>query len=183
MAKNQKQNVDDDADEVSTDNIKEFEGGVLDKGTKINTVVRNLADVIKEKLEQLKDLATMEVLLDVNTRMSYRLKSIKELSSAQHIKVQGHWKTTAPKMHITNLVGKKVNNDERIITFGVFEVDEKGNKKLYEHKTDVELQSGNTVKRTVSAEYRVAYEVKEIIRNGKAIEREVTYLEKPVKGE
>jgi len=182
MAKNQK-NTDEDADEVKGQQVKEFDAEVLNKGNnKITTVVRNMKDLIAEKLAQLKDLATMEVLLDTHTRLKMRMQSIKEMSSASHIKVRGQWKTMPPQIHISNLQGRKINNDEMIITFGVFEVDAKGNKVLYEHKAEVDLPSGEKIMRTASADYRIAYEVTERIRNGKPIEREVVYLDIP-KGE
>ena len=144
----------------------------------IKTVVRNMSDIIKEKLLAMKDLATLELLLPVNVRMKHRLESIKKMSQASSIKVRGHWKTTPPQMHISNLEGKKISNDEANITFGVYETDKKGKKVLYENKADVELHDGSKIKRTLSAQYRIAYEVTEKIRSNKAITREVVRIDR-----
>lgn len=149
------------------------------KGDKvIKTKVRNMSEVIREKLMQLEDLATMEVLLDVHVRMKKRLESIKKMSSAYSLKVRGHWKTTNPEMHIQGLEGKKINNDEVQITFSVFELDKKGNKKLYTHYADVLLHDGSMIKRATSAEYRIEFEVTERIKTGKPITREVIRLDR-----
>lgn len=143
----------------------------------IKTGVRKMSKIIEEKLLQLNDLATAEVMLDANVRMRNRLESIREMSSAKHIKVRGQWKTTPPKMHIKGLQGKKINNDEYEITFGVYEVDDKGEKKLYKNETEVTLNNGDKIKRTLSADYKVAYEVVEIIKTGKAITRDVIVID------
>jgi len=92
--------------------------------------------------------------------------------------VRNHWKTTEPQIHIAGLEGRKINNDEAEIHFGVYEVDEKGNKKLYEHYADIEQRDGSKVRRVTSAEYRIAYEVTEKIKNGKAITREVMRVDR-----
>jgi hypothetical protein len=137
-----------------------------------------MSSVIKEKMDQLKDMATMEVLLDTSVRMRNRLTSIKKMASAESMKIRGQWKTIPPQMHISNLVGKKINNDEYEITFGVYETDEKGNKVLFTTYHEVEMHDGSRIKRVGSAEYRVAYEVREMIKSGKPIVREVVRLDK-----
>jgi len=148
------------------------------KDTKqIKTTVKNMSAIIQEKLMQLNDLATLEVMLDTSVRMKKRLESIKKMSSAESIKVRGHWKTTSPSMYIKGLEGRKINNDEYEISFGVYETDEKGNKKLFNHYAEVELNNGDRVKRVVSAEYRIAYEVTERIKTGKPITREVIKID------
>lgn len=139
----------------------------------IKTGVKKMSEIIKEKLIQLNDLATMEIMLDASVRMRNRLESIRKMASASHIKVQGQWKTTPPKMHIKGLTGKKINNDEYEIKFEVYEVDEKGEKKLYENQTEVTLNNGDKIKRTLSADYKIAYNVTEKIKTGKQITREV----------
>lgn len=144
----------------------------------LKTTVRNMTTVIEEKMMQLKDLATVEVLLDTGVRMKNRLESIKKMSSAQHIKVRGIWKTTPPQMYISKLEGKKINNDEYEISFGVYEVDDKGNKKLYTHYAEVLLHDGSRINRPTSAEYRIAYEVVERIKSGKPITREVIKIDR-----
>jgi hypothetical protein len=143
---------------------------------KIKTTVGAMTDYIKKKLMQIEDLATMEVLLDPAVRLKNRLQSIRDMSSAKHIKVRGMWKTIPPKLHIRGLTGKKLNNSEYEITFGVYETDEKGNKRLYTHYAEFTLHDGSTINRPTSAEYRVAYEVIETIRQGKPITREVLHI-------
>ena len=143
----------------------------------IKTTVRTMASVIKEKLMQLNDLATLEIMLDSSVRMKKRLASIKKMSSAESLKIRGHWKTIAPEMHITGLMGKKINNDEYEIFFNVFEMDKKGNKKLHTHYTEVELRDGSKIRRAISAEYHIAFEVTEKIRTNKPITREVVKID------
>ena len=143
---------------------------------KVKTKVTDWKAIVEEKMQQLKDLATMEYLLPNETRVRHRLKSIKEMSSAKHIKVRGQHKTTAPQMFIAKLEAKKISNDESQISFGVYEVDEKGNKKLHERYAEVVDRDGNTKKIPTSADYQIAYEVTETIRNGKPITREIMEL-------
>jgi len=143
----------------------------------IKTTVRNMSELYNEKLMQIKDLASLEVLLPTSVRMKKRLQSIKDMSSAYSIKVRGNWKTTAPEMHIMGLEGRKINNDEAEISFSIFETDKKGNKKLHTHYTEIELNNGNKVTRATSAEYRVAFEVTEKIKNGKPITREIVRMD------
>lgn len=164
---------------------KSFEGvktgqGDLPKALQeksIKTEVSDMKTIIQEKLDQLKDLATLEVMLDVHTRMKKRLESLKEMSSADHRKVRGHWKTFAPKMHVVSLEGKKVNNDEVEISFGIYETDDKGNKLEHKNFSEVEVD-GKIIKKHLSSEYRVKYEVKERIKSGKPITREVVRVDR-----
>lgn len=142
------------------------------------TVVRDMSTLIKEKMMQLEDMATMEVFLDTRVRMENRLDSIKKLGSANNMKIRGQWKTVSPKLHITKLEAKKMSNDEYQISFGVFETDEKGEKKLFVQYADVTLHDGSKINRPTSAEYRVAYEVIETIKTGKPITREVIRLDR-----
>lgn len=144
----------------------------------VKTKVTNLSKIIEDKLLALKDLATLELFMPVHARLRERYKSIKEMSSARHLKIRGHWKTTNPRMHITKLQSKILSNDEAELTFSVFEMDKEGNKKLYENTTKVQLYNGDVVERTTSAEYRIAYDVREIIRTGKPIEREVIKIDR-----
>jgi hypothetical protein len=144
----------------------------------VKTTMTDMYTLIKEKLSQISDLATMEVLLEVNTRMKHRLESIKKMSSANHIKVRGHWKTIAPQMQITALEGKKVSNDEVEISFSIYDTNEKGKKKLFSHFAEVTNNRGETFKRETAAEYRIKYEVVEKIKTGKAITREVIRVDR-----
>ena len=137
------------------------------------TKVTTLGKLIEDKLIALKDLATLEVLMPVTVRMKERLKSIHEMSSAKHLKIRGHWKTTSPQMHITKLKAQKISNNEAEITFSVYETDKNGNKSVTEQKTEVTLANGDKVERVSSADYKIKYEVRETIRTGKAIEREI----------
>jgi len=142
----------------------------------INTKMTDLKTVIETKLAQLKDLATLELLLPVHTRMMKRLESIRKSAAAEHVKIRGHWKTSAPEMHISNLQGRKLSNNEAEISFEVYATDKDGNKQLRENKATIELHDGSKIQRVMSAEYVKGYEVKEIIRDGKPIEREVMRL-------
>ena len=151
---------------------------VLKEEKAVKTKVRNMSTIIEEKLAQLKDLATMEVLMDVHVRMKHRLESIKKKSSAHSIKVRGIWKTIAPMMHIKGLEGKKINNDEVEISFEIYQVDDKGNKKLHTHYAEVEMRDGSKINRATSAEYRIAYVVTERIKTGKPITREVVRIDR-----
>ena len=98
------------------------------------------------------------------------------MSQAQHLKIQGHWKTTPPKMHIRNPVGKKLSNDEAQITFGVYAMDEKGNKRGFENKVKEETASGRIIETVKSVDYKIAFEVTETIKMGKPITREILRL-------
>ena len=141
------------------------------------TKVSKLSNIIEEKLMQLKDLATLQLRMPVDSRMRDRLKSIQKMSKALHLKIEGHWDTTPPEVHITRLEARKVSNDEAQIKFSVYEVDKDGNKKLYENKVPTELADGRVIEKVLSAEYRVAYEVTEIIERNKPIRREVVEID------
>jgi len=140
----------------------------------IKTVVRNFADIVKAKLAEVKDLATLQVMLPVHIRMQKRVESIRKMGAAQTIKVNNRHHTTPPQMHIRGLQGVKISNDEARVEFSVFEMDEKGRKiPTYSYSTGTD-RDGNTFKREQSAEYRIAYDVVETIGRNKAITREVT---------
>lgn len=142
----------------------------------IKTKVTTFKKIVEDKLMQLKDLATLEIMMPVMARMRERLKSINNMSQAQHLKIQGHWKTTPPKMHIRNPVGKKLSNDEAQITFGVYAMDEKGNKRGFENKVKEETASGRIIETVKSVDYKIAFEVTETIKMGKPITREILRL-------
>lgn len=150
------------------DEFPQFKGDGIET-TKVST----LKEKVKLSLENLRDMATMEVMLPVDVRMKKRLESIQKMASAESFKIDGHWKTNAPKMHIAGLTGRKLNNNECEIRFGVYETDEEGNKKVHEHKADVELADGSKIKRIMSAEYKIAHEVIERIAFRKPIVREI----------
>ncbi len=137
------------------------------------TKISDLKDVIKLKMDQLKDLATMEVMLPVDVRLKKRLESIRKMSSANSMKINGHWKTIAPEMYVTCLEGRNHNESEAEIRFSVYETDAKGNKKPLIHYADVVLPDGTTIRRPTSAEYPIAYEVIERIVYRKPITREI----------
>jgi len=140
---------------------------------KVKTSVTSLKDKVKNTLETLKDLATLELMLPAHIRMRKRLESVKKMGSAQHIKVDGHWKTIPPEIHIRDLEGRKINNNECEVRFKVFAADKNGNKKLFEHKGEIVKDNGDKVIKTISAEYRIAYEVVERIVYRKPITREI----------
>lgn len=142
----------------------------------VKTKVTSLKKVIEDKLMQIRDLATLEVMLPIEARLTERMKSLKRISSAESLKINKHWKTITPEMHIRNLEAKKINNDEGFISFEVYETDENGNKKVYENQVELELHDGSKIKRTTSADYRIAYEVKEIFKRNKPVEREIIKL-------
>ena len=141
-----------------------------------STTMKKLSNVIKEKLEGLKDLATLELRMPVEARMRTRLKSIQSMGKAMNLKIEGHWKTTPPEHHISKLQARKISNEEAQIKFEVYEVDSKGNKRLYEH-TAKEKKDGVERERVISAEYRIAYEVTEYIRRNKPITREIVEVD------
>jgi len=145
----------------------------------VKTEVKSLSKIISDKLQAMKDLATLEVFMPVSARAKERIKTIKEMGSAKSIKINGHWKTDPPKMHIAKLENRKINNDHYELRFSVFDSDKKGNKKLFENTTSVTLANGDTIKRATSAQYNIAYEVTETIKQGKAITREVIKIDAP----
>ena len=146
-------------------------------GDKTKTTVGKMSVRISEKLQQIKDMATMEVMLPVDVRMKHRLASIRKEGSAENLKIERHWKTTAPSMHITGLEGRKLTDTQCEIRFSIYKTDEKGDKELFTSYTDVTMHDGSTIKRPLSAEYRVAYEVIETINYRKPMTREVLEIE------
>lgn len=147
----------------------------------IKTKVTTFKKLVEDVFLKIDDIASAEFMMDVTARMRNRRASIIKLSSAKHMKIQGHWKTIPPKMHIKNIVAKKISNDEARVTFGVYAMDDKGNKQEFENKVEMETVSGGKVKTVLSVDYRIALEVTEIIKMGKPIIREIIKLE--VKGE
>jgi mRNA-degrading endonuclease RelE of RelBE toxin-antitoxin system len=141
------------------------------------TKVVSFKKMIDDALAKIEDLATLEVMMPVESRLRERMNSIQKMGAAKHLKIRGHWKTTPPKMHITKLTGKRLNSDEAEITFSVFEVDGENNKKVHEQSTVITKEDGSKIKRLTSAEYRIAYEVTEKIKTGKTISREVVQFE------
>jgi hypothetical protein len=135
--------------------------------------------LIEDTLVQIKDLATLEVRMPVEARLRERMKSIKEMGSAKTYKIQGHHSTKAPEIHIHKLTGRRLAPDHAEITFSVFESDKDGNKKLHEQKTIIEKEDGSKIKRTTSAEYRIAYDVKETIKANQPIQREIIKFDLP----
>ena len=176
-----KEELDQETEEVQEEEqTKKTSSSVIDvlKKDKIETKVVNLKELIKLKLDQLRDIATIEHLMPIDARLKNRMKSIKELSSAQHIKIEGQWKTTKPQMFITKLEGKKISNDEAHIIFEVYETNKEGNKVIKEHSTKVKNARGETFDRITSAEYVIGYRVKEILKHNKPISKEIIQLGK-----
>jgi hypothetical protein len=142
------------------------------KGSEVIETIKNFSDLVMESLKNFEDIATQEVMLPIETRIEHRLESVRKMSSAQHRKIMGQWKTIPPKMHIMNLKARKTSNNEGEISFDVFDMDDKGNKIIKENKTVVTLNNGDKVERVTSAEYVIRFAVKEIIKYGKPIMRE-----------
>jgi len=161
------------ADKEKEEKQKESDVPEALQDKKIETEVKTFKKVVEDKLLQLKDMATLEIMMDVTARMRERLRSLKEMSSAKSYKIQGHWKTNSPKMHIRSLIGKKMNNEEAKITFGVYATDDKGNKQIFENKAKEETESGRVIEKVRSVDYRIAFEVTETIKMGKPIHRTI----------
>jgi len=142
-----------------------------------STTIRKLSSIIEEKLLQLQDLATLELRMPVEARMRDRMKSIQKVSAARHLNIDGHWKTTPPHMHVTKFSARKISNDEAQIKFSVYEVNKQGDKRLYENKVEETRSDGVKTSRTLSAEYRIAYEVTETILRNKPITREIVEID------
>ena len=143
----------------------------------MKTTFKKMSAIISEKLDFIKDKLSMELNLDPGVRMKKRLEAIRQEGSAEHFKIQGKWTTEDPKMHIAQLVGKKISNDEYQISFSVYEVDAKGNKKLYNNYVEHELYNGEKVRRVNSAEYKVALEITETIKRGQPITRDIVEID------
>jgi len=153
----------------------EIPAALADK--EIKTKVTTFQKLVEDVFLKIEDIATAEVMMDVTARMRNRRESIIKLSSAKHMKIQGHWKTIPPKMHIRNILAKKISNDEARVTFSVYAMDDKGNKQPFENKAEMETVSGGKVKTVMSVDYRIALEVTEIIKMGKPISREIVKME------
>ena len=142
----------------------------------IKTTITKFSDTVKNVLQTVEDLATLEVLLPVHERMRHRLATIKKLSQARSYKVQGRWKTFPPKFYIGKIEGKKHSNDEAEIRFEVYEVwdndgiDEtgqkhiKGEKKPYYQWSERQMPDGSKIREVTNAEYRIDHEVVETIK-------------------
>ena len=143
------------------------------KDKNIKTLISKMSDKIKFTMEQMKDMATLELRLPVESRLRTRMQTIREEGRAQSIKVEGHWKTTAPKMHITPVVGRKLTNDEAQIKFSTFLTDEDGNKIINENSAVKVTKDGREYKEVISAEYVLGFDIVETIKFGKKIQREI----------
>lgn len=155
---------------------EEIPSNLQDKN--IETKMTDLKTIIQNRLVALEDLATLEVMMPIDARLRDRMESIKKMASASHIKIEGEWSTRPPKFHIRKLTRIKRNNDEGEITFEVFEEDGKGNKKIYTKKQKVTLHDGAQIEREVSSDYRISYKVKELIKTGKPIQRELIKIDR-----
>jgi len=145
----------------------------------VKTKVTSLRVKIEDTLQMIKERVTLEVKMPVFTRMRKRMAEIKAQASAKTMRVQGHHYTTPPKFHILNLQGNKLSNDLAEITFSVYDQDDAGNKKPTYNEVEVEREDGTKFTRKHSAEYRIAYEVKETIQLNKPLEREIMKFDTP----
>ncbi len=147
------------------------------QGGDIETEVKSMKKHLEDKMLALKDLATMETRLPISARLRHRLLSIREMASAQSLKIDGDWITTPPQIHISQLEGKKLSNDKAEIKFNCYEVNKDGNKVLFENTAEVTLRDGAKMNRVTSSEYRIAFKVTEVIEMDKVITRTVLKTE------
>ena len=144
---------------------------------KIATTVTKFKDKVEEFLLRAADLATLEIRLPVEARLRHRMKTIKEMGAAKTLKIEGEMYTRRPKMHISNLQGRRLSDREAEIKFSVHEMDDKGDKKPTVHHVQVEKEDGTSYKKVGSVSYEKAFTVTERIKFGEPIEREVTYFQ------
>ena len=138
------------------------------------STTESFTDKVKRKMNEIKEVATLEVRMPVITRLQRRLKKIRELSSATTMKIDGRFETTSPKMHILNLYGRKIAPDMAEITYSVYDSDKNGNKIAEFQRTPMENAEGKTFEKITSAQYTVGVEVKETIKKGEPIKQVVT---------
>lgn len=139
----------------------------------IDTKTVNFSDKLKQLLAQIEDIASAEVMMPVRSRMFNRKKAIEKASKARNLRVDGNWKTFPPKMHIVGLTTRLISQTEAEVTFSVYESNKNGDKIPTYHYADIPQEDGSTKKKVASAEYRVAYDVKEHIRYRKPIQQEI----------
>lgn len=174
--------ADDDVKEPVTPETRTTEKEDKSKDSKMPFTgkVRDLKQYLNEKLDQITEMATLEHKLPLHARIKNRMEAIQKLSSAKHMKIEGHWITTPPQIHISALRSDKINNDEARITFRVYKTDEEGNKILKEHMVK---KYSNALEKEVdivgSANYVVDYEVRETFKSGEPIKREILKWDNP----
>jgi len=90
----------------------------------------------KSNVEEVPGEQSQELGLPVMSRMRKRLKVIREKSSAKTVKYprgsKHHHVTEAPQMFISELTPVLVNSNYGTITYGVYSMDENGNKLVKE---------------------------------------------------
>lgn len=139
----------------------------------VHTKVVNQKEIISSFLQGLKDLGTLQKLLPVARRAAIRYKAIQADAQAKTVKIDGEFYTEPPKLHIVGLKKKVFTENEAEVTFSVYETDAAGNKIPHHRYADAQDQQGKPIKVLSSSEYRVAYDVKEIINFKEDIRREI----------
>lgn len=140
----------------------------------IKTTTRKFKDIVKEFAEKSMDKLTLETRLPVKVRMKHRLKALIALGKAKHMKIKGQWYTEPPELHLRGPpVAKLLNESEAEIFYEIYDQDEEGNKKFYKQFAEKEMLDGTMRQVVAGGEYRIRAQVKEYIREGKPIEREI----------
>jgi len=127
----------------------------------------------------LKDLGELQVLLPVKRRAELRYKEIQADSQASHHKVEGQFYTVPPKLHIAELKKNVLSLNEAVVSFSVYDTDEKGDKIPFYQYADSEDQDGKPRRKLASSQYRIKYLVKETIRLKQETEQEITEIDLP----
>ena len=140
----------------------------------VKTTMVNQKEMIKTFLQDLKDIGTLQTMLPVARRASMRFKAIQADAQASTMKINGEFYTQPPKLHIANLKKKVHTENEAEVSFSVYETDAEGNKIARHMFADAQDEHGKPVKILSGAEYRIAYDVKEIIKFKQPTEREIT---------
>jgi|FLOH01.1.fsa_nt_gi hypothetical protein len=127
------------------------------------------------RLQQLKDVAKLDVMRPVASRMRKRYKEILELSRAKSSKVMrgqtAVWTTINPEMFISGL-NLSTRNGVGTITYHRYKTDENGNKKAKMQTREVRNTSGDLVKVDVGMSYEYDCLVVETIEYMKPIKVE-----------
>jgi hypothetical protein len=120
----------------------------------------------QEKQEQaLKNKLVVDVSktqIDINmqkpviARLKLRYKEVQKLSQAKNEKImrgnQAHWFYTPPKIFVSRL-RSTMSNGVGTVSYYVYKMDEKGNKKATPHYVDVPQNDGTTKKELLSISY------------------------------
>jgi len=154
----------------------------------IKETVTKMSDKVKKTLEDLHDIATLEIRLPVGVRMRHRYDSIKKMGQAKTIKIDGHHITRPPQFHMTGLTRRIISEELAEIRFQLYEtwdkdgVDEtgepckKGEKKPTYQFQNIQMPDGTLSKKVTNAQYRIVTEVVEKIPFRQPIQRETLKL-------